>query len=178
MSRSTRPAADHASDADLLAIAEPVRTSVQARLAAGGGSPRVTDVEDVVQETLARVWEVRWRLERETLLAYASVVARNLVTLQQRKDGLRDRYGPRLVPAPADADPEAQLLAAEEHAAVARALLAMRAEDRSLLLEHEVHGVEVRKIAAQEGVAATTVAARLARARARLRVEHLLALRG
>ncbi|HST65342.1 MAG TPA: sigma factor-like helix-turn-helix DNA-binding protein, partial [Mycobacteriales bacterium] len=54
---------------------------------------------------------------------------------------------------------------------------ALRAEDRDLLLEHEVEGVEVRKLAAEHGVPAGTVAARLARARARLRVEHLLALR-
>jgi hypothetical protein len=53
----------------------------------------------------------------------------------------------------------------------------MRSEDRSLLLDHEVRGVPVGKLAAEAGVAPTTVATRLARARARLRVEHLLSLR-
>jgi RNA polymerase sigma factor (sigma-70 family) len=178
MTRTGRPAGDVATATDLLAVAEPVRTAVRARLQAAGGSARAAEAEDVVQETLARVWEVRWRLERETLLAYGLVVARNLVTSAERQEALRTRYGPRLVEPATAPDPEAGLLAAEEHAALLRALAAMRATDRSLLVEHEVHGVGTGKIAAEEGVAPNTVAVRLARARARLRVEHLLALRG
>jgi RNA polymerase sigma factor (sigma-70 family) len=171
--RTARPARDVATEADLLAVAAPVRRAVTARLTA---RPEI-DPDDVVQETLARVWAERWRLERPTLLAYALVVARNLVTSAERREDVRRRHRHRLAEPPSDGDPAVALVEAEEQAAVARAVAALRAEDRRLLLEHEVRGVEVRRIAAEDGVGAGTVAARLARARARLRVEHLLALR-
>jgi RNA polymerase sigma factor (sigma-70 family) len=176
MPRTVRPAQDVATEADLLAIAGPIRHAVSSRVTASRGL-RSGEVEDVVQETLSRVWAVRWRLERATLLPYGLTVARNLVTSAERQDVLRDRYGPRLVDPSPDGDPAADLIAAEEHAAVLQAVGALRAEDRRLLVEHEVHGIEARTIADAEGIAANTVAARLARARARLRVEHLLALR-
>ena len=57
-------------------------------------------------------------------------------------------------------------------------LAALREEDRRLLLDHEVAGIGTGKLAAEHGTSPGAVAARLARARARLRVEHLLALRG
>lgn len=176
MPRTVRPATDVATEADLMAIAGPIRQAVSGRVAAGRGL-RSADVEDVVQETLSRVWAVRWRVERATLLPYGLAIARNLVTSAERQDLLRDRYGPRLVDPPPDGDPAADLIAAEERAALLRAVGTLRVEDRRLLVEHEVHGIEARRIADAEGIAANTVAARLARARARLRVEHLLALR-
>lgn len=174
MTRTARAARTIATDADLLAVAEPVRRAVRTRLI---GRPDL-DPDDIVQETLARVWAARWRLERGTLLAYGLVVARNLVTSAERAEAVRRRHEPRLAePAPDGGDPAAFVLDAEERTAAARAVVALRAEDRRLLLEHEVAGVEARKIAAEYGVEPATVAARLARARARLRVEHLLALR-
>lgn len=173
MVRTARPARDVATEADLLAVAAPVRRAVAARLV---GRPEL-DPDDVVQETLTRVWAERWRLERSTLLSYALVVARNLVTSAERRDDVGRRHRHRLAEPPADGDPALALVAAEEQAAVARAVVALRDEDRSLLLEHEVQGVEARKIAAEQGVGAAAVAARLARARARLRVAHLLEFR-
>jgi RNA polymerase sigma factor (sigma-70 family) len=171
--RTARPARDVATEADLLAVAGPVRRAVSARLT---GRPEI-DPDDVVQETLTRVWAERWRLERSTLLAYALVVARNLVTSAERRADVGRRHQHRLADVPPDGDPAVALVAAEEQTAVARAITALRAEDRALLVEHEVRGVEARTIAAEQGVEAGTVAARLARARARLRVEHLLAYR-
>jgi RNA polymerase sigma factor (sigma-70 family) len=176
MPRTVRPAQNVATTADLMAIAEPIRRAVAGRLSAEGRLGDA-DVEDVVQEALARVWAVRWRLEREALLPYALVIARNLVSSAQRREQVGRRYHPRLADPPVAGDPTADLIDAEERDAVVRALAAIRAEDRQLLVDHEVHGVEARTIAAEEGLPAATVAARLARARARLRVEHLLALR-
>ncbi|HEY6746675.1 MAG TPA: sigma-70 family RNA polymerase sigma factor [Mycobacteriales bacterium] len=173
MVRTARPARDVAAEADLLAVAAPVRRAVTARLI---NRPEL-DPDDVVQETLTRVWAERWRLERSTLLAYALVVARNLVTSAERREDVGRRHRHRLAEPPPDGDPAPALVAAEEEAAVARAVAALRDEDRSLLLDHEVHGVEARKIAAEQGVGAATVAARLARARARLRVAYLLEFR-
>jgi RNA polymerase sigma factor (sigma-70 family) len=176
MPRTVRPAENVATTADLMAIAEPIRRAVTGRLSAEGRL-RDADVEDVVQEALARLWAVRWRLEREALLPYGLAIARNLVSSAQRREELGRRYRPQLADPPVAGDPTADLIDAEERDAVQRALGAMRANDRHLLVEHEVHGVEARTLAAKEGVPAATVAARLARARARLRVEHLLTLR-
>jgi RNA polymerase sigma factor (sigma-70 family) len=176
MPRTVRRAQDVATSADLVAIAEPIRRAVAKRLSVEGRLADA-DVEDVVQESLVRVWAVRWRLEREALLAYGLVVARNLVSSSQRQEQLRRRHGPRLADPPTSGDPAADVLDIEEREALLTALAAMRADDRRLLVEHEAHGVEARKIAAEEGLAPAAVAARLARARARLRVDHLLALR-
>jgi RNA polymerase sigma factor (sigma-70 family) len=176
MPRTARPARDVATDADLLVVAEPIRRAVLDRLAAGDGPPPV-EAEDVVQETLTRLWEARWRLERAALLPYGLVVARNMISAAQRQELRRYRYAPRLVDRPETSDPATDVLAEEERAALLRALAALRTEDRRLLVEHEVRGVGTGTIAAERGLAPNTIAARLARARARLRVEHLLALR-
>jgi RNA polymerase sigma factor (sigma-70 family) len=175
VTRPARPAREVATEADLVAVAGPVRRVVTARAAAGGAA--AVDVEDVVQETLTRLWEARWRLERGALLAYGVVVARNLVTSAERQQAMRDRHAPRLADPPVAADPGADLLAEEERAALLAALAALREEDRRLLVDHEVHAVDTAKIAADERVSPGAVAARLARARARLRVGYLLALR-
>lgn len=172
--RTARPARDVATEADLLAVATSVRRVAAARLAGTAGG---VDVDDVVQETLTRLWAERWRLERGALLAYGVVVARNLVASAERDRARRHRYAPRLVEADAPADPAAGLLDGEERAALQGALAALREDDRRLLVEHEVRGVDTAKLAAEEGISPGAVAARLARARARLRVEHLLALR-
>jgi RNA polymerase sigma factor (sigma-70 family) len=171
MTRPARPAREVAGETDLLAVAEPVRRVVSARL----HSP--ADVDDVVQETLARLWEVRWRLERPALLSYGVVVARNLVTSAERGEEVRRRHAHRLADPGTPPDPALHALAAEERRAVLSGLAALRAEDRRLLMRHEVEGTETGKLAAEEGIRPGAVAARLARARARLRVEHLLALR-
>lgn len=147
---------------------------VAARLPAPGD---VDDVDDVVQETAARLWEVRWRLGREEMLGYGIVVARNLVSSKERTEEMARRHAPRLTEADATAGPSEGVLLTEEHAAVRAALDSLRAEDRDLLLEHEVAGTGLGKIAADHGTSSGTVAARLARARARLRVQHLLAYR-
>lgn len=171
MTRPARTARQQAGDADVLAVAGPVRRVVAARL------DPPADVEDVVQETLTRLWEVRWRLERGALLGYGLAIARNLVTSAERGQRLTGRHAPRLAELDGTDDPEIEALRAEEHAAVHAALAALREPDRDLLVEHEVAGVELGKIAAEHGVTSGAVAARLARARARLRVEHVLAFR-
>jgi RNA polymerase sigma factor (sigma-70 family) len=171
--RIARPATEPATEADLLAAIGPIRKAVTDRWT---DRPDL-DPEDIVQETLARVWAERWRLERGALLGYAVVVARNLVTSVERREDRHRRNEHRLAEPATGADPASDFLTAEERSAVLRALAVLRQQDRQLLLEHEVAGVEAREIAAAHGVRANTVAARLARARARLRVEHLLALR-
>jgi RNA polymerase sigma factor (sigma-70 family) len=171
MTRAARQARVPPDQADLLAVAAPVRRLAAARLT----SP--ADVDDVVQETLARLWEARWRLERGTLVAYGTVVARNLIASAERSRDTHRRHAHRLAEPSSDPDPVLAALAAEERVALLAALAGTRTEDRDLLLEHEVRGTGTEKIAADRGISAGAVAARLARARARLRVEHLLAFR-
>jgi DNA-directed RNA polymerase specialized sigma24 family protein len=83
VTRTARPALQIATASDLVAVTEPVRQAAAARAAAGAVGQ--AEVDDVVQETLARLWEARWRLERGALLAYGVVVARNLVTSAERQ---------------------------------------------------------------------------------------------
>ena len=61
-----------------------VRRVATARLRALADKGADADVDDVVQETAARLWDVRWRLEPGALLGYGMAVARNLVTSIER----------------------------------------------------------------------------------------------
>lgn len=154
-------------EADLRAVLRAVR-----RVAAASAPG---DVEDVVQETAARLWAVRWRVERRSLQGYGVAVARNLLSSAQRQRELHDRYAARMSETVGPDDPAAGLLREEEHAALRAALGDLRPEDRDLLVEHELRGVELAELARRRGTSPGAVAARLARARARLRVRHLLA---
>jgi serine/threonine-protein kinase RsbT len=72
--------------------------------------------------------------------------------------------------------PDEDLLAGEEHAAIAEALTRLSERERQTLLAHEVAGRDTRSLAGEVGSTAGAVAAQLNRTRARLRVEYLLAL--
>jgi hypothetical protein len=128
MPRIARSAKDPATVAVLLAAIAPIRKAVTDRWT---NRPDL-EPEDVVQETLARVWAERWRLERGALLGYAVVVARNLVTSVERREDRHRRYEHRLAEPPTGVDPVSEFLTAEESSAVSRALAALREEDRQL----------------------------------------------
>lgn len=133
-------------------------------------------VEDLVQETLARVMAARERVEVDTLAPYAAVTARNLVaSYVERNDRSRERAH-LLADVETSGAPVDELLREEERAVVARALTHLSAEDRDVLLAHEVQGQDTKSMAATRGSTPGAVAAHLGRARARLRVEYLLAL--
>ncbi len=166
-------------DAELLALAEPIRRVAAARLAKDGvgDGAHVEDVEDVVQETLTRVLEVSHRLDRDALEAYAVVTAKNYISSRERERVRGAHHVPRLVDPPTLEGPDAQVLRQEEQAAVSRALDQLSRAEAQLLLQHEVSDIGTGKLAADQGSSPAAVAARLARARARLRLEFLLALR-
>jgi hypothetical protein len=65
----------------------------------------------------------------------------------------------------------------EESDALAQALQHLDAADRDLLLRHEAHGASTETLAAEHATTSGAVAMRLARARATLRLEFLLAFR-
>ena len=131
-------------------------------------------VDDLVQETLVRVMAARSRFEPEKLPHYASVTARNLVaSMAEKNDRARSRSH-LLVEGTEGESPIGDILRKEERSSVSAALANLSVGDRDLLLAHEVRGQDTITMAAGRGSTPGAVAARLARARASLRVEYLL----
>jgi RNA polymerase sigma factor (sigma-70 family) len=159
------------SEEDFLAALRPMRRVIQARGLADD------EADDALQESFLRLWEVRERLDRHVLIAYGVVVAKNVVSSRTRAQALSDRHAPRLVDPDSVPGPESAVLDSEEQRAVAVALRELPENDRNVLLQHELEDVPLQTLAAKTGQSPSALAARLARARARLRVEHLLAMR-
>jgi RNA polymerase sigma factor (sigma-70 family) len=131
-------------------------------------------VDDIVQETLARVLAARSRVESDTLAPYAVVTARNLVASLAR----RDERARRMAHLFADTDlverPGEQLLQQEERSAIGAALARLPPAEREVLLAHEVDGEDTATLAANRRSTPGAIAAQLNRTRAKLRVEYLL----
>jgi RNA polymerase sigma factor (sigma-70 family) len=159
---------EHTSD---VARLEPV---VRRVVAARVSDPDVVD--DLVQETLARVLESRRSLEGGALVAYAVVSAQNLVTSEGRTAHRRQRLEPRLADLSQPRGPEDAVLADEERRALRRALRQLSHEERAFLVAREVEGTDNASLARQLRASPGAVSLRLFRARAKLRVEYLLAL--
>ena len=171
MTRQTDPDSD-ALAADLIDVAAVLRRVV---------SPRVRDrdaVDDIVQETLARVLAARPRLDGGTLGPYAIITARNLVTSDWRRLDTSKRYEHRLLDPREPSAPEESLLEREEAEAVGAALDRLAPRDRDALLAHELEGRDMMSLAQDLDSTPGAVAVRLSRSRAKLRVEYLLALDG
>ena len=141
-------------------------------------SSRVRDfqlVDDLVQETLARVMAARHRIESDTLAPYAVTTARNLVfAVGQGTDRAR-RNAHLLVDGAADPPPDHDLLQEEETSVVGVALARLSPAERDVLLAHEVEGTGTAELAARRESSPGAIAAQLNRTRAKLRVEYLLA---
>ncbi len=141
---------------------------------------RVSDpatADDLTQETLARLLAVEGRLDHTALAPYAVVTARKLARglVRSQERALRHRH--RMVDPRQPEDPEERALQEEDRRALADALERLPALERRFLLAHDVEGVETAVLAERSGTTPGAVAVRLSRARARLRVEYLLALR-
>jgi RNA polymerase sigma factor (sigma-70 family) len=135
-------------------------------------------VDDLVQETLARLMSSSRRVDPDKLHHYAAVTARHVVaSYAERNDRARDRS--HLLAEPSDVEPPTDgLLRQEDREFISAALAQLSAADRDLLVAHEVHGADTSTMAAEQGSTPGAVAARLSRARASLRVEYLLAAEG
>ena len=119
-------------------------------------------MDDLVQDTLARVVEARPRLDEETLAPYAIATARNLVNLHFRKEDRRRRHAHRLIDLRRPDQPEEVTLTQEERRAVNLALAELSARDRSAVVEHEVMGADTAALARESGSTPASVAAQLA----------------
>jgi DNA-directed RNA polymerase specialized sigma24 family protein len=126
---------------------------------------------DLVQETVTRLLEVRDRLEIATLFAYALSTLNNLSRTGRKSAAIAMRHQHRLVTPAGGADPDEGLLRDERLDALRAALEALPPEISQLLQAH--YG----DMATGSTDVSGARSARLARARARLRVEYLLALR-
>ena len=158
-----------AEDQAILDLVPIVRRVVAARVR----DPHLVD--DLVQETLARMMAVRTRVEAETLVPYAIVTARNLIASHAERQS-RDRRKAHLVAdVGSDPTPEDEVLGAERRSVVDRALRRLPPRERDLLVAHEVEGTDTASLAASRGSTAGAIAAQLNRSRAKLRVEVLLA---
>lgn len=147
-----------------------VRRIVGARV---GGHPAA---DDLVQETLLRVLAASSRIEPGMLEPYAIVTARNVIASMWRDDDRKKRNQHRVVDLRAAEEPHENLLALEEQSAVAQALTRLSEREREALVAHEVSGQDTHSMASEIGSTPGAVAAQLNRARARMRVEYLLAL--
>ncbi|MBA2577162.1 MAG: sigma-70 family RNA polymerase sigma factor [Euzebyaceae bacterium] len=133
-------------------------------------------VDDLVQETLARVMTTASRLDDGALAPYAVVVARNLVNQQWRTEERARRHAHRFLDPAEPHRPEDDVLRLEENQAVTSALARLSQGERQTLLAHELEGRATAEMAAESGSTTGAVAAQLHRTRAKLRVEYLLAL--
>jgi RNA polymerase sigma factor (sigma-70 family) len=134
-------------------------------------------VEELVQETLARLLAARGQLETSTLGPYAIVTARHLVASRWRDATRRQRHQPRLLERDEPQQPDETVLRDEERGALSAALRHLPADERELLLARDVDEVSGAALAEQHQVTPGTLATRLSRARARLRLEYVLSMR-
>jgi RNA polymerase sigma factor (sigma-70 family) len=168
--RFRAPAAE-AGHEDILELEPLLRRVVAARV-------RDPDtVDDLVQEALARVIAVRGRLDDEAVTPYAIVTARNLVTSLVREEERGRRHRPRLVDLSEPERPEDAALRREEAAAVEAALAGLPEQEREAVVAHEVEGVDTATLAEARRSTPGAIGVQLARTRARLRLDYVLALR-
>jgi RNA polymerase sigma factor (sigma-70 family) len=154
--------------ADIAAI---VRRTLAARIR----DPHLID--DLTQETLARLADSDRDLSPDAQRAYAVVVARNLLASHFRGQSVRVRHLHRLVDRGGADDPAQVTIDREETDALTSALTQLDPRERDLLLRHEVAGTDLATLAGEGNVSRGAIAMRLARARASLRLEFLLAFR-
>jgi RNA polymerase sigma factor (sigma-70 family) len=153
---------------DVVAIEPVIRRVVAARVA------NPSDIDDLVQDCLERLLGAHGRLAPETVLPYGIVTARNVVTSHMRTAARRATAAPLIADLREPDRPEDEVLAGEAHTAMESALNQLSAEERADILAY-YDAVPVTNGEAVEASGALRV--RMARIRAKLRLEYLLAFR-
>lgn len=153
---------------EVLAVEPVIRRVIAARAA------NAADVDDLVQDCLERLLVAHQRLAPEAVLPYAVVTARNLVSSNARKAVRLATAAPRLHDASEPARPEEALLVGEARRAMTAALAQLSDAERQSLLAY--HGIGVAEGAATPP-AQGALRVRMARTRAKLRLEYLLSYR-
>jgi RNA polymerase sigma factor (sigma-70 family) len=175
--RSERPAdrisdGGAVSDADIAVAADAVRRFL------GGRVQDRTHAEDLVQEAITRLIEVRDRLDGAAAAPYAITIVKNLLVANARRAEVEKRHAHRVIDLTGrPPSPEEAALRRDEVDAVAAALEGLAVDDRRALLAHVIEGRPTASLAEESGGTAGGVAARLARSRASMRVDYVLASR-
>jgi RNA polymerase sigma factor (sigma-70 family) len=131
------------------------------------------DIDDLVQDCLERMLVASERLAPEAVLPYAVVVARNLVTSHAKSTMRHAAAVPRALDATEPERPGDALLAAETREAMAAALARLSDQERRDVLAYYSETPSREDTAQSRGA----LRVRMARTRAKLRLEYLLAFR-
>ena len=136
----------------------------------GGALPR-EDVEEAVSDTFVALWRAAATLDeaQTSLRAYLAAIARNKARdrLHRKRDELPlQEAGGGL---PGGEDPAEAAVRRDEAAAVRLLLEQMREPDRTIFILHYYYGQTLAEISAALKINLSTVKAKLARGRERLR---------
>ena len=153
---------------DVLAAEPVIRRVVAARVA------NPSDVDDLVQDSLERLLGAHGRLAPETVLPYGIVTARNVVTSHMRTATRRATMIPLTLDRQEPDRPEETVLVSETHTAMETALSRLSAQERADILAY-YDALPPPDGQARDASGALRV--RMARIRAKLRLEYLLAFR-
>jgi RNA polymerase sigma factor (sigma-70 family) len=153
---------------DVLAIEPVIRRVVAARVA------NPSDIDDLVQDCLERLLGAHGRLAPETVLPYGIVTARNAVTSHMRTAARQATAVPLVADVREPDRPEDTMLAGEARAAMETALSRLSAQERADIL---VYYDAVPPLDGGSREASGALRVRMARIRAKLRLEYLLAFR-
>lgn len=159
-------------EADMAAAEAAVRRFLRRRVR----EPAVVD--DITQETLLKVLDVRHRFQRAVSIPYAVTVAKHLLVARARSTAVAERHIHQLPADPLAPPPDELVLSRDDEAAMRAALRALPDDERSLLLAHVVDEADTASLAVRTGGTAGGVAAKLSRARARARVDYVVASTG
>ncbi len=169
---SERDGDGSSSHGQIVSLAAVVRRVIAARVA------DADLVDDLTQETLTRLMEAQPRLDDGPLAGYAIVTARNVVASHIRAQHRGRRHLHRLIDLTSPESPEEQALQREDREALTLALARLPVEEREAVVDRDVMEVDTKNLARKLGSTPGGVAARLTRARAKLRVEYLISRRG
>jgi RNA polymerase sigma factor (sigma-70 family) len=156
-----------ASAHEVTAVEPVIRRVVAARTA------NPADIDDLVQDCLERLLVARERLAPEAVLPYAVVVARNLATSHAKTTMRHATALPRALDATEPERPGDALLAGEARDAMAAALARLSDQERRDVIAY--YSDAPSPTASVQSPGALRV--RMARTRAKLRLEYLLAFR-
>lgn len=160
---------DEQPTSDAIAEVEPVvRRVLAARVPA-------VDVDDLVQTTLARLLASPQARTADDLEAYAAIAARNAAASHYRATARRRDRSEPVIDLTADESADQRALRSEEEHGVRAALSGLSTDERRLVEAHHVDGDDLRGLARMTGRSEMAVRLTLARARAKLRVDYVLA---
>jgi serine/threonine-protein kinase RsbT len=152
---------------EVTAVEPVIRRVVAARTA------NPADIDDLVQDCLERLLVARERLAPEAVLPYAVVVARNLVTSHAKTTMRHAAVVPRAFDATEPERPGDALLSGEARDAMSAALARLSDQERRDVLAYYSDAPAQAESAQSRGA----LRVRMARTRAKLRLEYLLAFR-